>query len=68
MCFLPVRGKKGSYRHVPKAFVHSIAVDKAKLGKVAELLGIPARQRSKLKAGMIHLVNEGKPSKAKAKR
>ncbi len=65
MCFLPVRGKKGTYRHVPGAFVHTVTVDKAKLGKVAELLGIPARHRRKLKVGAIHLVHEGKASKAK---
>lgn len=58
MCFLPVRGKRGTHRHIANPFIHTITVNKTKLGKIADMLGIPAKDRRKLKAGKLHLVNE----------
>jgi hypothetical protein len=66
MCLVPVTGETETYRHVQKQFIHTIEVDKEKLDKIAQLLGIPKNQAAKWKPGKLLIVNDaqgGRPKK-----
>ena len=72
MCFVPVEGKKETYRHVSKTFIHKINVDQGKLAIIAELLNVPGKQSSHWKPGKLLIVNDGgsshPPRKSKRKK
>jgi hypothetical protein len=61
MCLMPLRDKAkgaGTHRKVTDAHIHTAAVSKEQLDKIADVLKIPAASRKKFKAGTLHLVNE----------